>query len=94
MRGLLVGIFILICGFAYAGGFAKGGFSPDGNADTATALNANPADCAANQFATAIGATGDLSCATITGAGINWATVTTSQLKAAAGVNWADVTGL
>jgi hypothetical protein len=34
-----------------------------GNASTATALAANPADCSANQFATTIAASGDLTCA-------------------------------
>lgn len=34
-----------------------------GNAETATALAANPADCAANQFATTIAASGALTCA-------------------------------
>lgn len=34
-----------------------------GNATTATALVANPADCGSNEFATSIGASGDLGCA-------------------------------
>lgn len=34
-----------------------------GNASTATALAANPADCSANQYATGIAASGDLTCA-------------------------------
>ena len=34
-----------------------------GNASTATALAANPADCSANQYATTIAANGDLTCA-------------------------------
>lgn len=34
-----------------------------GNADTATALAANPSDCAANNFATTIAANGNLTCA-------------------------------
>jgi|GEM_PF-6373157 len=37
--------------------------STTGNAGTATALAANPADCAANNFATTIAANGDLVCA-------------------------------
>jgi|GEM_PF-1354811 len=37
--------------------------STTGNAVTATALAANPADCAANNFATTIAANGDLTCA-------------------------------
>ncbi len=36
------------------------------NASTASALAANPADCAANNFANAIGANGDLGCAQVT----------------------------
>lgn len=36
-----------------------------GNADTATALAANPADCAANQFANTIAASGALTCAAL-----------------------------
>ena len=39
-------------------------------AATATALAANPADCAANQFANAIAANGDLTCAAPSGSGI------------------------
>ncbi len=42
----------------------SGAFS--GNATTATALAANPTDCAANQFATTIAANGNLTCAAIT----------------------------
>lgn len=34
-----------------------------GNADTATALASNPSDCSANNFATAIAASGNLTCA-------------------------------
>lgn len=41
-----------------------------GNAATATALAANPADCAANQFANAISASGALSCAAIADADV------------------------
>jgi hypothetical protein len=37
-----------------------------GNASTATALAGNPADCSSNQFANAIAANGDLSCAGVT----------------------------
>lgn len=36
-----------------------------GNASTATALAANPADCSAGQYATAIAANGDLTCAQV-----------------------------
>lgn len=38
-----------------------------GNASTATALAANPTDCSANQYATAIAANGNLTCSSITG---------------------------
>lgn len=41
-----------------------------GNAGTATALAANPADCGANQFATTIAASGALTCAAITDADV------------------------
>lgn len=40
-----------------------------GNAATATALAANPTDCSANNYATAIDANGNLTCATVTGTG-------------------------
>jgi hypothetical protein len=41
-----------------------------GNADTATALAANPSDCAANTFATTIAANGNLTCASLLDADI------------------------
>jgi hypothetical protein len=41
-----------------------------GNASTATALAANPTDCSANQFANAIAANGNLTCAGITDADV------------------------
>jgi len=41
-----------------------------GNADTATALAANPADCASDRYATTIAANGDLTCAQVTNAGL------------------------
>ena len=41
-----------------------------GNASTATALAANPSDCAANQFATTIAANGNLTCASIADADV------------------------
>lgn len=41
-----------------------------GNASTATALAANPADCASNQFAISINASGTLGCASITDADV------------------------
>jgi|GEM_PF-5016048 len=54
-------------------------------AATATALAANPADCAANQFATAIGANGDLTCVALTDAAIpDTITVNNATLAATA----------
>jgi len=41
-----------------------------GNASTATALAANPTDCSANQFANAIAANGNLTCAAIADADV------------------------
>ncbi len=41
-----------------------------GNAGTATAFASNPTDCSANQFANAIAASGDLTCAALTDAAI------------------------
>lgn len=41
-----------------------------GNSDTATALAANPTDCAANTFATTIAASGNLTCAAVGDAGV------------------------
>lgn len=42
-----------------------------GNASTSTALAGNPTDCAANNFATAIDAGGNLTCAQVTSSGIS-----------------------
>lgn len=74
-----------------------------GNAGTATALAANPADCSANQFANAIAANGDLTCAGLTLAGAQFAnqgtTTTVLHGNAAGNPSWgavslsADVTG-
>jgi hypothetical protein len=41
-----------------------------GNASTATALAANPSDCGADTYATTIAASGNLTCATVTNAGL------------------------
>ncbi len=41
-----------------------------GNADTATALADNPADCASDTYATSINASGTLGCGTVTNAGL------------------------
>lgn len=48
-----------------------------GNADTATSLAANPSDCAADTYATTIAASGNLTCSTVSDAGL-----ATSYLKA------------
>lgn len=55
-----------------SGNFAAGTITAalTGNADTATALAANPADCAADTYATTINASGTLTCATVTNAGL------------------------
>lgn len=44
--------------------------STTGNAATATALAANPTDCASDTYANAIAASGNLTCATVTNAGL------------------------
>lgn len=44
--------------------------STTGNAATATALAANPSDCSSDTYATAIDASGNLSCAAVTDAGL------------------------
>jgi len=44
--------------------------STTGNAATATALAANPSDCAADTYATTIAANGNLTCGTVTSAGL------------------------
>ncbi len=41
-----------------------------GNASTATALAANPSDCSADTYATTIAASGNLTCGTVTNAGL------------------------
>lgn len=74
-----------------------------GNAGTATALAADPSDCAANQFANAIAANGNLTCAGLTLAGAQFAnqgtTTTVLHGNAAGNPTWgavslsADVTG-
>lgn len=42
-----------------------------GNASTATALASDPSDCGANNYATSIAASGDLTCGTVTSAGLS-----------------------
>lgn len=51
---------------------AMGGFTGalTGNADTATALAADPTDCSSNEFANAIAASGNLTCAAISDADV------------------------
>jgi hypothetical protein len=54
-----------------------------GNADTSTALAANPTDCAADTYATTIGANGNLTCSTVSNAGlagsIAWSKIATGN---------------
>jgi hypothetical protein len=62
--------------------------SVTGNAGTASALAANPSDCAANQFATTIAANGNLTCAALADADIpNDITINTATALAANGAN-------
>jgi len=61
-------------------------------AATATALAANPADCAANQFATTIAASGALTCAAITDAAVP-NTITIDSATNFSGSLVGDVTG-
>jgi len=80
-------------GMIYADGGITGALT--GNASTATALAANPADCGSNQFATSINASGTLGCAAIVDADIpktiTGMTLTASGLiTASAGVTIAD----
>jgi hypothetical protein len=61
--------------------------------DAATALSANPTDCAANQFATAIAANGNLTCAALTDADVpNTITVNTAATATALSANPTDCT--
>jgi hypothetical protein len=62
------GVGIYLTGSATTTGLFYGNLS--GNANTATNLAANPTDCSANQFANAIAASGNLTCAAITDADI------------------------
>ena len=62
-----------VLSIAVAGDFPTLNQSTTGNSATATALAANPADCASNQFANAIAASGDLTCAALTLAGAQFA---------------------
>src|SRR5690242_12759599 len=77
-----------------SGNFAAGTITAalSGNASTATALAANPADCSANQYATTIAANGDLTCAQVgasqlsglgTGVGTFLATPSSANLRGA-----------
>ena len=66
-----------------------------GNATTATALAANPADCASSQFANAIAANGDLTCSALTLAGAQFAnqgtTTTLLHGNASGNPSWSQV---
>lgn len=78
---------------AGAGGTIAAGWVPTlnqsttGNAATATALAADPADCGVNQFGTAIAASGDLTCAAIADADIP-DTITASNYAPLAGATF------
>ena len=62
-----------------------------GNAATATALAANPADCAVNQFANAIAASGALTCAAIADADVpDTITITLAATATALAANPTD----
>lgn len=65
-----------------------------GNATTATALAADPSDCAANQFATAIAASGNLSCAALTDGDVPDALTISASSTVADGALSANVTKL
>lgn len=60
-------------GLATAVNTTNGFVTPAGNVATATALAANPTDCSSNQFANAIAANGNLTCAALTLAGAQFA---------------------
>ena len=55
---------------AFTGNVSGSSGSTTGNAGTASALAANPTDCSSNQFANAIAADGDLTCAAISDADV------------------------
>lgn len=59
-----------------------------GNASTATALEANPADCGANTYATTIAASGALTCASVTSASMP---AYSSTAISASEIDWALV---
>lgn len=55
--------------------------SVSGNAATATALAANPTDCASNNYATTIAASGNLTCAQVTDAQLSTSDITTNNVS-------------
>lgn len=63
-----------------------------GNASTATALAANPADCAADTYATTIAASGALTCSTVTNAGLA-GSIAYSKLSLTGAILNADLAG-
>lgn len=72
LSGLGTGLYKFTAGvptLAVAGDFPTLNQSTTGNAATATALAANPTDCGGGQFANAIDAQGNLTCATPSGGG-------------------------
>lgn len=66
--------------------------STTGNAATATALAANPADCASDTYATSINASGTLGCGTVTNAGLA-GSIAYSKLSLTGAILNADLAG-
>lgn len=65
-----------------------------GNAATATALAANPADCSANTYATTIAASGALTCASITNASTTATSANTASAIVARGASGEFTAGI
>lgn len=85
-------LFVLLFSLnAFAGGVQIGG-GGGGNATTATALAADPSDCAADTYATGIAASGNLTCATVTNAGLA-GSIAYSKLNLTGAVLSADLAG-
>lgn len=79
---------------AVAGDFPTLNQSTTGNAATATALAANPADCGANTYATGIAASGALTCGSIVDADVpNTITVNLAAAATALAANPTDCGG-
>ncbi|QQR80576.1 MAG: hypothetical protein IPJ69_15025 [Deltaproteobacteria bacterium] len=65
-----------------------------GNSATATALASNPSDCGANSYATTIAANGDLTCTTITSAGISNDSIVNADINTAAAIDFSKLATL